>query len=547
MNHNEQIIKQAVIYARVSSTKQVTQGDGLNSQNTRCREYAKYKGYEVIETFVDDMSGSLITRPGMQAMLKFLRKRKKLGTVVIIDDISRLARGIEAHLQLRSALNDAEGKLESPSIEFGEDSDSILVENLLASVSQHQRQKTGEQTTNRMRARSLGGYWVFQAPIGYQYVRKAGHGKVLVRHEPYATILAEALEGYAAGRFETQVEVKRFLESCSEFPKDTKSGEIRNQRVTDWLTRPIYAGYIEVANWNVSLRKGQHEGLISFETYQKIQTRLTEGAKAPARKNISADFPLRGFILCLDCQKPLTACWSKSKTGKKHPYYLCPTKECVSYRKSIRRNVLEGEFADLLHTLQPTERLFDLAKTMFKDIWAQRQAQADVRLASLKRKADKIDKQIEGLLDRIVEANNPTVVTAYEARIAKLEQERLLIAEKLQNSARPAHTFEDLFELAFKFLQNPWKLWDSGQLTLQRMVLRLAFSDRIPYCRKTGLRTPNLSLPFNMLDSIQMGKSEMVTPRGFEPLTYRLGISRFINEFNMVSDFVLVMCTIKCQ
>ena len=93
----------------------------------------------------------------MQAMLSFLRQRRKLGTVVIIDDISRLARGIEAHLQLRTVLIEAGGKLESPFIEFGEDSDSILVENLLASVSQLQRQKNGEQTINRMRARALNG------------------------------------------------------------------------------------------------------------------------------------------------------------------------------------------------------------------------------------------------------------------------------------------------------------------------------------------------------------------------------------------------------
>ncbi len=93
----------------------------------------------------------------MQAMLSFLRQRRKLGTVVIIDGISRLARGIEAHLQLRTVLIEAGGKLESSSIEFGEDSDSILVENLLASVSQLQRQKNGEQTINRMRARALNG------------------------------------------------------------------------------------------------------------------------------------------------------------------------------------------------------------------------------------------------------------------------------------------------------------------------------------------------------------------------------------------------------
>ena len=130
--------------------------------------------------------------------------------------------------------------------------------------------------------------------------------------------------------------MKRFLESFPEFPKDTATGLIHNQRIYDILTRPIYAGYLEVPNWNVSLRKGQQEGLISLETFQKIQNRLRTGAKAPARRDISADFPLRGFVLCDDCGKPLTACWSKSKTGKQHPYYLCHTKTCASYRKSIR-------------------------------------------------------------------------------------------------------------------------------------------------------------------------------------------------------------------
>lgn len=203
-------LTQAVIYCRVSSSKQTTRGDGLGSQETRCREYAKYRNYVVVGTFTDDMSGSLTARPGMLASL---RKNKKSGTVVIIDDISRLERGLEAHLELRASLSAAGGRLESPSIEFGEDSDSILVENLLASVSQHQRQKNGEQTVNRMRARTMNGYWVFQAPIGYEYKRTAGHGNMLVRKEPYASILQEALEGYASGRFDSQVEVKRFFGS----------------------------------------------------------------------------------------------------------------------------------------------------------------------------------------------------------------------------------------------------------------------------------------------------------------------------------------------
>ena len=66
--------KPAIIYTRVSSRAQVKRGDGLASQETRCRETARLGGYEVIAAFSDDKSGALIDRPGMKAMLSFLRK-----------------------------------------------------------------------------------------------------------------------------------------------------------------------------------------------------------------------------------------------------------------------------------------------------------------------------------------------------------------------------------------------------------------------------------------------------------------------------------------
>ena len=342
----------AVIYCRVSSSKQTKVGDGLGSQETRCADYARMKGYNVISVFRDDITGKDSKRPGMTDMLAFLKKQRQM-TVVIIDDISRLARGLSAHLDLRVTLARAGGRLESPSIEFGEDSDSILVEHLLASVSQHQRDKNAEQTRNRMRARTSNGYWCFAAPMGYKYGKVAGHGNLLVRNEPIAEIVQEALEGFASGRFETQVEVKRFLEKQPAYPKDLPNGQIRNQRIKELLSRVVYAGYVEAPKWDISRRKGHHEPLISYETYERIQARLRNGAKAPARKDINGDFPLRGFVLCADCNTPLTACWSTSSTGAKHPYYLCPTKGCASYRKSIKRETLEGEFTDVLASLAP--------------------------------------------------------------------------------------------------------------------------------------------------------------------------------------------------
>ncbi len=42
----------AVIYCRVSSTKQKVEGSGLESQEHRCRQYALAQGYEVMAQLV---------------------------------------------------------------------------------------------------------------------------------------------------------------------------------------------------------------------------------------------------------------------------------------------------------------------------------------------------------------------------------------------------------------------------------------------------------------------------------------------------------------
>ncbi len=513
--------KQAVIYARVSSIKQSTVGDGIRSQETRCREFARMKNYEVVGVFEDDVSGSLVDRPGMKQMLAYIRKRKNAGLIVIIDDVTRLARGVQTHLELRAAIAKAGGKLESPSTEFGEDSDSLLVEHLLASVSQHQRQKNGEQTKNRMKARLQNGYAVFPAPVGYRYASVSGRGKMLVRNEPVASIIQEALEGFASGRFETQAQVMRFFQDEPLFPKDGK-GSVTNQRTYIVLNNIHYAGYVEAPEWGVTRRKGHHEPLISLETYEQIQNRLHGVNRAPKRANLREDFVLRGFVTCADCNGPLTSCWSKGSHAR-YPYYLCPKKGCASYGKSIRRAKIEGEFETLLQSVTPTEKLFKVASLMFKDLWDRRASLAKEQAKALSAQVSKIEKQVAQFLDRIVESNVPSVISAYEEKVAKLEHEKLVIREKLGKDTRPHASFDATLRTALEFLGNPQKLWASEHLKDKQTVLKLAFAGKLAYARNEGFSTVNLSLPFKWLGQNSGGKLEMAHPTGFEPVTFGFG------------------------
>ena len=512
----------AVIYCRVSSAKQVSEGHGLGSQETRCREYAGHKGYAVAQTFRDEgISGGLIDRPGMQAMLTYLEERCAEGEhIVIIDDISRLARGVVAHIELRTAIAATGAQLASPSIEFGDDPDSILVENLLASVSQHQRQKNTEQVKNRMRARVMNGYWLFAPVPGYRYRKVAGHGKMLVPDEPNATTVRKALEGFASGRFSSIGEVRRYLQSVPSFPRNPQ-GEVTFDTVRLILERPLYAGYMNVPKWNIRLQPCKHKPLIAFETWTKIQNRLKERAAPIARKDINADFPLRGFVTCTCCERPMTSCWSRGRNAT-YPYYFCNNKTCPNHRKSIRGDRMEAEFETMLKNLRPTRQLFKCMESLLRHFWQQRLDHGDSEQRLAKTEAARLSTKIDQLMERLVATDSPALVNAYESQIQKLEETRTALTEKAQKFSCPSGSFDDTVRTAFTFLANPWKLWASDSIDDKRMVVKLAFGARLPYHRNEGFRTAAIALPFKALAALNTNKSDLVEPKGVEPSTSRV-------------------------
>ena len=299
---------------------------------------------------------------------------------------------------------------------------------------------------------------------------------------------------HASGRFATQAEVTRFCAAFPEFPRN-KKGEVVQQRIADFFSHPIYTGHICSKHYGIHWLKAQHEPLISLELFEKVQKRRAGATYAPKRANIGDDFVLRGALVCGCCGTPQRSSWS---TGcrKRYAYYLCQTKSCEAYGKSIPRDTLEAEVGDIVKTLQPTQGLMTLAKAMFRHIWEARRDQAKEMGASGKREILRLEKEIEGVLDRIMTASNDTIIRRYEDKVEVLERQKALMVENTTKQVEPKGAFDEKLELACQFLASPWKIWGNGTTAARRLVLKLAFTTPIEYCRKEGARTPELSLPF---------------------------------------------------
>ncbi|WP_166417461.1 recombinase family protein [Cochlodiniinecator piscidefendens] len=497
--------RQALIYCRVSSRAQEADGHGLQSQETRCREFAASQGHEVAAVFPDTITGGgdFMKRPGMVALLSFLDAQPDTQFVVIFDDLKRFARDTRFHLDLREAFRVRGATIECLNFKFDETPEGEFIETIMAAQGALERKQNGRQVAQKMKARMQLGYWVHNAPVGFRYKTVKGHGKLLHPDEPDASAVREAIEGFAIGRFRTQAEVKRFLESKPDYPH-IKDGKVRDKRVTDLLTNPLYAGYVCSEVYELNWLKGQHEPLVSMATFEKVQARLNDTGYAPARADIGEDFALRGFATCGDCGAKLRSSWSKGKT-KYYPYYLCHTKDCESYGKSISRAKIEGAFEEVVKSLQPSPTYMILAKKMFKRAWEGRIEHTKDAARSAKRQITETDTKIEALLSRIMRTNDDSIIGAYEKRIAKLERSKVLMAENLTKTPKKSNSYEAFLELALTVLSNPWKIWESGDRNLRRIVLRLGFSGGFSYHRINGPRTPEIALPFKALGMISRG------------------------------------------
>lgn len=93
MRTNDQTPNVALLYLRVSTSRQATEGVGLDTQEAKARTHAARCYWPVVGVFRDEgVSGKegIENRPGLQALIAAVKTTP--GAVVVVYSVSRLAR-----------------------------------------------------------------------------------------------------------------------------------------------------------------------------------------------------------------------------------------------------------------------------------------------------------------------------------------------------------------------------------------------------------------------------------------------------------------------
>jgi DNA invertase Pin-like site-specific DNA recombinase len=175
-----------IAYIRVSSTDQAENGHSLAVQREKVELYAKLHGLELVAVIEDaGVSAKTLDRPGLNRALAMLDQGK--ATALLVCKLDRLTRRvadlgklIENHFSERS-------KVALMSVADSIDTRSAagrLVLNVLASVSQWEREIIVERTTDTMQSLKASGKVYSRPTVGFDAI----DGKLITNDAEQALI-----------------------------------------------------------------------------------------------------------------------------------------------------------------------------------------------------------------------------------------------------------------------------------------------------------------------------------------------------------------------
>jgi site-specific DNA recombinase len=183
----------AIGYIRVSTDKQAEQGVSLEAQKAKIEAYATLYDLQMVDYVVETGSAKDLHREGLQEALQALSSGRADALVIVkLDRLTRsvvdLGRLVDDYFKVHALLSVSE-QIDTRSAA------GRLVLNVLASVSQWEREAIGERTKQAMQhLKNQGQYTGGHVPYGYKLV--AGE---LVEHEGEQAVLGTIRKYRAKG------------------------------------------------------------------------------------------------------------------------------------------------------------------------------------------------------------------------------------------------------------------------------------------------------------------------------------------------------------
>lgn len=252
-----------ILYPRVSSKKQLEEGDSIEAQTNRLKKFCEEKGYEIVGVYTDGGKSASIkeddlkqkingdsfsnqynlnVRPAFKKLLQEAQNKKF--DAIVFYKYDRFSRDI-AFAELSIRYFNQFGIRLIPT----DDSEDPFVSSIMRAVSTQEIKKMKERVRLVRMDRFEKGVMVGKAPIGYKLNRKK---KIMEINPKEAEMVKQIFEKTARG--------EKYSQICKDF-------KIKPQSYYNIIRNKVYIGIVSFEGKEI---KGIHAPIISEEIWRKV-------------------------------------------------------------------------------------------------------------------------------------------------------------------------------------------------------------------------------------------------------------------------------------
>jgi DNA invertase Pin-like site-specific DNA recombinase len=374
-----------VIYARYSSDNQ--REESIEGQIRECKVFAERNGIDIIGSYIDRaFSAKTDNRPDFQRMIK--DSSSKAFDVVLVWKLDRFARDRYDSAYYKRALRKNGVKVVSATEAISEGAEGILLESLLEGVAEYYSVELAEKTLRGMTENALACKVNGSVPMGYMPTDD-GHYQI----DPlYSPLIVEIYQMYIDGMSIAQIETELKVRSI----RNRKGGVIKQNVISNILKNRRYLG--EYIFSNIVIPNGIPR-IISDEMFNKVQIRMEESRKAPARHKASEEYLLSTKLFCGKCQRMMAGESGQSRAKEIYRYYKCSgaKRRLGCNKKTVRKAWIEDLVVNEIKRIVNDDEMIEY----IADSVIQVQGEESTLLPCLKHQLKEVEKGIDNLVNAI--------------------------------------------------------------------------------------------------------------------------------------------------
>jgi site-specific DNA recombinase len=474
-------MKKAIIYCRVSTSEQKEKGYSLKEQERILREYCKKNGIKIVWYFIEDHSAKDFNRPEFKKLYQIAKENKEDIDYLLVYKWDRFSRDVflsYEYLDKFKKLNIEVNAIDQwvdhsdPYTKFmlsvylvGPD-----VENSIRS----DRVKVG------IRASMMEGRSCFNAPTGYIRGKDSNNKPLMTINHEIADDIRNLYEDFATGNY-TQVEL--MVKYRSDKLKLNKA------KLSKMLRNIFYIGEIRIKATSTEpeqIVKGLHEPIVSKEVFGNVQ-RILNGNKPLSNNKSSYDeyLPLRGELLCDECNKPLTGTTKTKKNGKRYSYYHGNSNHKCKCKVSATD--LHQQIESLLEELKPKPEIKELLLEMIKSKSKSAVDNNKIKKRSIEKEIKLLEDKKDKLLEKFID--DQIVKEVYDRYNFKYTDEIRIKKEEIMILNEEFEYIEDYYQNTLEYFDNLSTLYAGANPKGKRTIISSILEEKLRI-RDKKYRTP---------------------------------------------------------